>query len=165
MRRFFRRLNHRDAVQRDLEALLLFYPPRRQFDRDFPALKTTIRADFEAHVPPTLTALRVARGVLDNFLDQLTAEEKTRALSALVERGRAGFAEIVKRRVGGKGKNPGDRADFVALLAGGAIYIAARMAEEGALRFDDYAEFVTRIETALGAGPEAHQPLARAFSP
>jgi hypothetical protein len=165
MRRFFRKLNHRDAVLRDLEALLVLYPPRRQFDRDFPALKVTIRTDFEAHVAPTLTALRIAQGVLDNFLDQLNAAEKAQALAALVERGRAGFSTIVERRVAGRRETPSDRAAFVAQLAGGAIYIAGRMAEEGVLRWDDYAEFLTRIETALGAGPEARQPLARAFSP
>jgi len=165
MREFFKRLSHRDAVLRDLEALLLLYPAKRQFDRDFPGLKAKIRADFEAHAPTTLTALRIAQGVLDNFLDQLNAAERAEALSALVERGRSGFADIVEGRVAGKQQNPKDRAVFVAQLAGGAIYIAGRMAEEGVLRWDDYAEFITRIETGLGAGPEARQPLANAFSP
>ena len=58
MRRFFRRLNHRDAVMKNLEALLLLYPRGRQFARDFPELKPTIRADFDAGVPPTLSRIQ-----------------------------------------------------------------------------------------------------------
>jgi hypothetical protein len=165
MRGFFKKLSHRDAVLRDLEALLLLYPRRRQFDRDFPDLKATIRADFEADVTPPVTALRIATGVLGNFFRQLDDGEKARVLSALVESGRAGFSQIVRRRVGGSREAPGDRVLFVTQLAGGAICVAGRMAEEGSLRFDEYSEFLTRIETTLGAGPDARQPLARAFSP
>ena len=164
MRRFFRRLNHRDAVMTHLNALLLVYPRGRQFAHDFPTLKATIRADFEAGVPPTIAALRIAGSILGRFLGQLDAGEKARVLEALVERGRAGFAELARQRVKGARGKVGDRLQFVTQLAGAAIYIAERMAEEGALRFDEYADFITRIETALGVAPMGQQPLARAFS-
>ncbi len=79
MRRFFRRLNHRDAVMKNLEALLLNYPRGRQFARDFPRLKTAIRADFEAGVPPTLAALKISESVIANFVDQLEGPRRRRS--------------------------------------------------------------------------------------
>jgi hypothetical protein len=165
MRGFFRRLNHRDAVLRDLDALLLAYPRRRRFDRDFPALKTTIRNDYEAGISPALSALRISSGVIGNFVEQLGEGGKESVLHTLVEQGRAGFVGAAHRRVEGKPEVVKDRVAFVTQLIGLAIYIAGRLAEEGTLRWDDYADFLMRIETALDVGPTERQSLARAFSP
>jgi hypothetical protein len=164
MRGFFRRLNHRDAVLRDLEALLLAYPRRRQFDRDFPSLKPMIRKDFDAGVPPAVSALRITSSVIANFIDQLGEGEQERVLDALMEGGRAAFAEVATRRVKGTREVLHDRVQFVTQLIGVAIYMAGRMAEEGALRWDDYADFLNRIGAALGVDPTNQPPLARAFA-
>jgi hypothetical protein len=164
MRGFFRRLSHRDAVRRNLEALLLLYPRRRRLERDFPALKATIRADFEARVEPGLTALRLAAAMLASFFGQLTEKERSRVLAALAARGRDAFAIIVREEIRGRRDRTKDRVEFLTRLSGAAIYIAGRMAEEGALRFDDYADFVHRIEKALGAAP-GRGGLTEAFSP
>jgi hypothetical protein len=170
MRRFFRRLNHRDAVMRNLDALLLLYPRGRQFPRDFPTLKATIRSDFETGVPPTVSALRISGGVIGSFVGQLGDDQKARVLAALVEHGRAHYAVIALRRVKGPRvkawREPvRDPVLFVSELAGAAIYIAGRMAEEGTIRWDEYADFLTNIETALGVSPKDQQPLGRAFAP
>ncbi len=168
MRRFFRRLNHRDAVMKTLEALLLAYPRGRQFAHDFPTLKATIRADFEANVQPTLSALRICDGVIGNFLQQLEPAERAQVLEALVEGGRAHYAEVARRQVRTTRTKKAERDSvlFVSELTGAAIYIAGRMAEEATLRWDDYADFLARVEAALGVAPAGQQPLlARAFSP
>ncbi len=165
MRRFFRRLNHRDAVMKNLEALLLLYPRGRQFARDFPELKPMIRTDFDAGVPPTLSAFRIASLVIENFIGQLEAPQKARVLEALVEGGRAHYADVARKRVRGARAKERDPVLFVSQLAGTAIYIAGRLAEEGTLRWDDYAEFLTRTEAALGVSPKSQQPLGRAFAP
>ncbi len=112
MRGFFRRLNHRDAVLRDLDALLLAYPRRRRFDRDFPALKTTIRNDYEAGVPPAVSALRISSGVIGKFVEQLGEGGKESVLHMLVEQGRAGFAEVAHRRTEGEPEVVKDRVAF-----------------------------------------------------
>jgi len=164
MRGFFRRLNHRDAVLRDLEALLLAYPRRRQFDRDFPSLKPMIRKDFEAGVSPSVSALRITSGVIANFIGQLGEEERERVLDALVKGGRTDFAEVATRRVRGTRAGVQDRVQFITQLIGVAIYMAGRMAEEGTLRWDDYADFLNRIEAALDVDPTSQPPLARAFA-
>ena len=101
MRRFFRRLNHRDAVMKNLEALLLNYPRGRQFARDFPKLKAVLRDDFEAGVPPTLAALKISESVIGNFVGQLDAPQKAKVLDALVEGGRARYADVARKRVRG----------------------------------------------------------------
>jgi hypothetical protein len=165
MRRFFRRLNHRDAVMKNLEALLLNYPRGRQFARDFPKLKAVIRDDFEAGVPPTLAALKISESMIGNFVGQLDAPQKAKVLDALVEGGRARYADVARKRVRGARAKERDAVLFVSELAGTAIYIAGRMAEEGALRWDDYADFLARIEATLGVGPRAQHPLGRAFAP
>jgi hypothetical protein len=147
----------------------VLYPRGRQFARDFPNLKATIRTDFDSGIPPLVSALKLAAAIFDSLLDQLDEDERRRALAALSEGGRAHYQKVAERRVRGeremKREVKRDRALFISELVGAAIYIAQRMAEEGTLRFDEYADFVRRIETALGASPEEHQPLARAFSP
>ena len=108
--------------------------------------------------------------MIGSFVGQLGDDQKARVLAALVEHGRAHYAVIALRRVKGPRvkawREPvRDPVLFVSELAGAAIYIAGRMAEEGTIRWDEYADFLTNIETALGVSPKDQQPLGRAFAP
>jgi hypothetical protein len=165
MRSFVRRLNHRDAVMKHLDALLLLYPPKRQFARDFPMLKPTIRAHFEAGVPPPTSALQIAAMMIGNFVGQLEPADRAKVSAGLCEGGREAFAKAAQRRVGGERGKPRDNVVFVTELAGVAIYMAERMAEDGVLRWDEYADFLSRIEASLGVGPAERQQLAEVFAP
>src|SRR4051794_3811917 len=99
MRGLVGRLNYRDAVLSTLDAILLFYPPGRQFTDDFPKLKSMIREQFDAGVSASSSALQIAEGILRNFIQQLDKQEKDMVFDALIEAGRRGFAEVVRRQV------------------------------------------------------------------
>ena len=144
-------------------ALLVLYPRGRHFYRDFPWLKRAIRSDFEAKIPPPISALRIAGSIIEDIVRQLSDAEKAAALKMMVETGRSGFGRIAVERIETRGKKGSkDRVQFVVSLAGSAIFIAVRMAEEARFRFDDLSGFVSRIEAALGATEK--QPLANAFT-
>jgi hypothetical protein len=160
MRGLVGRLNHRDAVLSNLNALLLLYPPKRQFSDDFPKLKSVIRAHFDGGVSAPLSALQIAETIIENFVQQLTDTEKASALDALMSTGRKGFAEIAEKHVQGKREpHPTDNVTFVVRLAGVAIFMTDRLAQEGALGRSDYQGFVEKLAAWLGANATQAQAL------
>ena len=162
MLRFVQRLNHRNAVQGNLDALLLMYPRKRQFARDFPALKATIRADFEADVAPASSALRIATDIIESFLRQLTDEEKQKVIETLAASDLRDIEALAERRIGGEKDQRGDKAFFATRLCGVALLMAARMAGVGAIRRIEYEHLASVVERELGAENGA---LAAAFAP
>jgi hypothetical protein len=162
MRALVGRLNHRDAVLKHLDALLVLYPAGRQFAADFPELKAAIRAHFADGTPPPLAALDVAERMIGTFVGQLEAGERTKVHDALSAEGPAAFGALAARRVSGSAEAARERVRFVTELAGAALFIAARMAEEGMLRRSEYLAFLAAIEASLGAPAGA---LAARFAP
>ncbi len=163
MRGFVGRINHRDAVLAHLGALLLCYPPKRQFADDFPELKSRMRSDFEAGVTASSSALQIAEAIVGSFVGQLDATEKAAVLGGLVDTGRRGFAEIAERRVKGAREPAGGNVLFVTRLAGVALFMAGRMSEEGSVGRHAYAEFVARLALLLGADASGVDALEAAF--
>ena len=162
MLRFVQRLNHRNAVQGNLDALLLMYPRKRQFARDFPALTATIRADFESDVSPASSALRIAAEIIEGFLRQLADAEKEKISASLVTSDLAEIEALATRRIGGEKDQRGDKAFFATRLCGVALLMAGRMAGVGAIRLAEYQHLARAIERELGAPEEA---LVAAFAP
>ena len=163
MLRFFQRLNHRDAVRGNLDALLLMYPRKRQFERDFPALKATIRAHFSAGVEPASSALQIATSIIEGFLRQLSEDEKRVVAEALAASDVREIEMLAERRIGGERDQKGDSVFFATRLCGVAILMSSRMAGVGALRHAEYERLVTAIERALDAGDPPS--LAQKFQP
>ena len=161
MLRFFQRLHHRDAVRGNLDALLLMYPRKRQFERDFPALKTTMRAHFSGGVEPASSALQIATSIIEGFLLQLTEEEKRAVAGALVASDVREIEMLAERRIGGERDQNGDNVFFATRLCGVALLMAGRMAGVGALRRAEFVRLVTAIERTLGV--EESLELTRKF--
>ncbi len=164
MRAFIARLRHRDAVLENLNSLLLLYPRKRQFAADFPELKAVMRAHCEAGVAAPSSALQIAVGIIENFLRQLDDRGKAAVLDALVQTGRPGFSEIAAARLKGERGEERDPVRFATRLAGVAIFMAARMAEEGTLSRRDYGGFLEKLASALGADAAREQELSRSFA-
>ena len=163
MLRFFQRLNHRDAVRGNLNALLLMYPRKRQFERDFPALKSTMRAHFNAGVAPPSSALQIATSIIEGFLLQLTDEEKRAVAEALAASDVREIELLAERRIGGERDQNGDNVFFATRLCGVALLMAGRMMGVGALRRTEYERLVAAIERALGVDESLE--LAGRFQP
>ena len=162
MLRIVQRLNHRNAVQGNLDALLLMYPRKRQFARDFPGLRATIRADFERDVAPASSALGIATGIIEGFLRQLTGGEKEKVGASLVTGELKEIEELASRRIGGEKDKRGDKAFFATRLCGVALLMAGRMAGVGAIRRTEYEHLASEIERELGMAEGA---LVVAFAP
>jgi len=150
MLRFFQRLQHRDATRGNLDALLLMYPRKRQFERDFPALRATMRAHFAAGVEPPSSALQIATSIIEGFLLQLTDEQKRAVAEALAASDVREIEMLAERRIGGERDQPGDNAFFATRLCGVALLMAGRMTGVGALRRTEYERLASAIERALG---------------
>jgi hypothetical protein len=162
MLRFFQRLNHRDAVRGHLDALLMMYPRKRQFERDFPALKTTMRAHFAAGVEPPSSALQIATSIIEGFLTQLSEDEKQAVAEALAASDVREVEMLAERRIAGERDQTGDNVFFATRLCGVALLMAGRMAGVGALRRAEFERLVTAIKRALGV--EEPLELAGKFS-
>jgi hypothetical protein len=154
MLRFFQRLNHRDAVRGNLNALLLMYPRKRQFERDFPALKATMRTHFNAGVAPPSSALQIATSIIEGFILQLSEEEKRAVAEALAASDVREIELLAERRIGGERDQKGDNVFFATRLCGVALLMAGRMTGVGALRRTEYERLVAAIGRALGAEAE-----------
>lgn len=163
MLRFFQRLNHRDAVRSNLDALLLMYPRKRQFERDFPALKATLGAHFSAGVEPPSSALQITTSIIEGFLLQLSAEEKQRVAEALTASDVQEIEALAERRIGGERDQHGDNVFFATRLCGVALLMAGRMAGVGAIRRGEFERLASAVERALGA--DESLDLARKFQP
>ena len=114
----------------NLDALLLMYPRKRQFVRDFPALKATVRADFEGGVPPAVHRAAVRdRIVIESFLQQLSrgGEEKVRPPRSLRSIWRV--SRLAERRIGGERDQRGDKVFFATRLCGVALFMAGQDGE------------------------------------
>jgi hypothetical protein len=164
MRSLVGRLNHRDAVLSNLNAILLLYPPKRQFSDDFPKLKSIVRKHFDEGVAAPLSALQIAEMILHNFIGQLGENEKAAVLNALIATGRSGSAELATRKVQGARDQPGDQITFVTRLVGVAIFMSGRLAEEGSLRRHNYEGLVERLAGVLGADSEKAKTLKNSFA-
>jgi len=162
MWRFIQRINHRNATLGHLEALLMMYPRKRQFFRDFPHFKETVREHFEGEVPAASSALAVATNVIENFLLQLRADEKNATAAALVACDLHDIEKLVERRIGGEKDQPGDKVFFATRLSAVAILMAAKMARVNAVQRQEYEHLATAIGRALGAAGDLR--LAETFS-
>ena len=136
MLRFVQRLNYRNAVRGNLDALLLMYPRKRQFERDFPTVKALIRADFEAGVTAPSSALSIAAGIIASLLGQLTESERQSTVEALAASDPQEIKALATRRIGGERDQRGDNIFFATRLCGAALLMAGRMTAVGALGRD-----------------------------
>ncbi len=146
MLRFVKRLNYRDRVHEHLNALLVGYPPGRQFADDFPGLAEAIRAHFEAGVSAPSAALQIAAGIASGLLGQLDSAEKTSVLKGLARLDARELEAMAARRIAGARDELRGRVSFATQLAGLAIYMAGRMTQEGALRQAEYEFFLGELE-------------------
>ena len=162
MLRFIERINHRNAVMENLNALLLMYPRKRQFFRDFPKLRETVREHFEGGVAPASSALIMATSIIEGFLYQLNEEEQREAAAALAASDLAEIEKLAERRIGGEKDQPGDKVLFASRLSSVAILMAGKMAGVNALQREEYRQLVDAVERALGVG--AKHPIATTFS-
>jgi hypothetical protein len=149
--RFVKRLNYRDRVHEHLNALLVGYPAGRQFADDFPSLRDAIRSRFEAGVSAPSAALQLAAEIVSGLLGQLDAAGKVRVAEGMLRLDREQAAAMASRFLAGAREEPADRLSFATELAGLAVFMAARMADEGTLRRGEYDYLVAAIEEALGA--------------
>lgn len=150
MWRFIQRINHRNAVMANLNALLLMYPRKRQFIHDFPKLKATLREHFEEEAPPASSALIVATSIIDGFLQQLSAEEKRATAAALAACDPTEIEKLAERRIGGEKDQAGDKVFFATRLSGVAIFMAGKMVGVNALQGEEYRKLVGAVERGLG---------------
>jgi hypothetical protein len=149
MLRFIQRINHRNATLANLDALLMMYPRKRQFFRDFPKLRRTVREHFEGGVTPASSALIVAMSIIEGFLYQLNAEEKRATAAALAASDLNEFEKLAERRIGGEKDQPGDKVFFATRLSGVAILMAGKMTSVSALGREEYEQFVETVERSL----------------
>jgi hypothetical protein len=164
MLRFFQRLNHRDAVRGNLNALLLMYPRKRQFERDFPTLKATMREGFERSVPAASTALFIAARVIETLLSQLAESERQSVVEALLASDPRETEELAQRRIAGERDQPGDSVFFATRLCGVALLMAERMAQVGALRLEEIDHLAWTIAGNLRAeNPDAFANFAKSL--
>jgi hypothetical protein len=163
MRGMVERLNHRDAVYSNLNAILLAYPAGRQFADDFPDLKSIIRKHFEDGVAAPASALQIAERIILSLIGQLGDDEKAVAFEAIIGTGRQGFADIAERHVGGARDRPRESMRFVTQLVGVALYMAERMAEEGVVSRYECDGLQTRLAAALSSSGNAAEKLADSF--
>ena len=151
MLRFIERINHRNAVMENLNALLLRYPRKRQFIRDFPKLKATLREHFEGEVAPPSSALAIAISIIEGFIQQLSAEEKRATTAALAASDLMEIERLAERRIGGEKDQRGDKVFFATRLSGVAILMAGKMTSVSALGREEYEQLVRALERALDA--------------
>jgi hypothetical protein len=151
--RFVKRLNYRDRVLDHLGALLLAWPRGRQFARDFPGLRATIRGHFEAGLSPQSSATRLAAGIIAGTLRQLGEPDRRAVLDEIGRLDREALASMASRRVAGGVDKP-DPVAFATDLVAIAIFMARRMAEEGTLQRSDYVHVLREIEGAIVASGE-----------
>ena len=152
MLRFIERLTYRNAVRGNLDALLLMYPRKRQFERDFPTLKALIRSDFEAGVTAPSSALSIASGIIASLLGQLTESERQSTVEALAASDPAEIEALATRRIGGERDQRGDNVFFATRLCGVALLMAGRMTTVGALQRDHLDHLVGTIASHLHTG-------------
>jgi hypothetical protein len=162
MWRFIQRINHRNATLGHLDALLMMYPRKRQFFRDFPNLRQTVREHFEGDIMPASSALAVATSIIESFLHQLSSEEKSATAAALAASDLREIERLAERRISGERDRHGDKASFATQLSGVAMLMAGKMAGVNALQREEYAYLVAAIERALGA--ETEHSIAETFA-
>jgi hypothetical protein len=152
MLRFVQRLNYRNAVRGHLDALLMMYPRKRQFERDFPTLKALIRADFEADVSPASSAVSIAAGIITSLLEQLQEAERSSVAQSLDASDPDEIVKLAERRIGGERDQKGDNVFFATRLCGVALLMAGRMTTAGALGREERDHLAVTIAGILGAG-------------
>lgn len=152
MLRFVQRLNHRNAVRANLDALLMMYPRKRQFERDFPSLKRLIREDFEKDLPPASSAVSIAAGIITSLLEQLKEAERSSVARSLDASDPDEIEKLAERRIGGERDQRGDNVFFATRLCGVALLMAGRMTTAGALSRDERDHLTSTIAGNLGAG-------------
>ncbi len=153
-------MRYRDQVLEQLGALLLMYPRGRQFAKDFPDLRATVRRHFEEGVAPASAASQIAADMLADILRQLGAKERATVLAGILAAPPEAAESLAARRLGGDRTRKAEAVAFATELASVAIFMGRRMAEEGTLRRDELRHLLAAIEGALGA---EGQPLAGSF--
>ena len=163
VRRFVERLNYRDKTLSHLNALLVYYPSGRQFTKDFPRLRQTIRAHHESGVTPQSAALQIAAEIVGRFLQQLDDTQRAAVASALMASDLATLESLASKRMAQRRVKPGDAVTFATQLTGVALFMARRMAETGALGREDYRHLLTTVERALKVqvGDDETMPRSR----
>ncbi len=160
IRRFVERLNYRDKTLSHLNALLVYYPSGRQFTKDFPRLRQTIRAYHESGLTPQSAALQIATEIVGRFLQQLSDAQRAAVASSLAESDLATLERLAAKRMAQRRVKPGDAVTFATQLTGVALFMARRMAETGALGREEYRHLLTTIEQALGTKPEDSETMS-----
>ena len=163
MLRFIQWVNHRNATLGHLDALLMMYPRKRQFFRDFPKLKETVREHFEKGVPSASSALIGATSIIEGLLKQLTAEEKQATAKALAASDPGELEKLALRRIAGERDQPGDKAFFATRLSGVAILMAGKMVGVNGVQREEYRKLIDAVENALGVTDSLD--LAERFQP
>jgi hypothetical protein len=151
MLRFVQRLNHRNAVRGNLDALLMMYPRKRQFERDFPSLRKLIREDFEKGVSPTSSAVSIAAGIITSLLEQLKETERSEVAQSLDASDPDEIEKLAERRIGGERDQRGDNIFFATRLCGVALLMAGRMTTAGTLRREERDHLAVTIASNLRA--------------
>ena len=108
MLRFVQRLNHRNAVRGHLDAMLMMYPRKRQFERDFPSLKQLIREDFEKGILPASSAVTISAGIITSLLEQLNDTERSAVAQSLEASDPDEIEKLAERRIGGERDQRGE---------------------------------------------------------
>ena len=151
---FIQRVSHRNAALGNLEALLLMYPRKRQFVRDFPQLKAMFRSHFEAGIAPASSAVVAATAIIEDLCRQLGDDEKRAIVAALDASDPGEVGKLAERRVGGEKDERGDQVFFATRFCGVALFMAGKMTGVGALRQEEYRSFAASIGRALDAAGE-----------
>jgi len=144
-----------------LGALLLMYPRRRQFAKDFPELRAAIRGHFGEGAAPSSAALKIAADILADLLAQLDAPQKAALLASLPDLDPAEAKALAARRLAGDRSQSADPSVFAKELLAVAVFMARRMTEEGTLRREELHTLLKAVEGALGA---EGAPLTDAFA-
>ncbi len=155
MLRFARWLNYRDEALGHLGALLAMYPRGRQFTRDFPGLRRALKAHFDAGLSPAGAALQLGATIIADLARQLDAGGRAAAAAELKRISADELGELAARQISRQPDEVPPPAIFLARLAGVALFLGGRMAEEGRLAQGEMQFFAATVDNALRTGGDA----------
>jgi hypothetical protein len=146
---FAKRLAYRDRVLDHLGALLLMYPPGRQFAVDFPGLRARVRAHFDEGLSPAGSALQLAAEIIAGLVGQLDVDARREVLARVEQLGRDELATMASRRLSHRSADQKDTVAFATQLIGVAIFMAQRICKEGTAAESEYRFFIEQLDRAL----------------
>jgi hypothetical protein len=146
---FVKRLAYRDRVLDQLDALLLMYPPGRQFSADFPGLPARVRVHFGEGLSATGSALQLAAEIIAGLVDPFDADARREVLAQVTRLRPDELAATAARSISRQRSDQKDKVAFVAELIGVAIFMAQRMRQEGTAAESEYRIFIELLDRAL----------------